>query len=54
MLRALAVLKRMSIRATDGDIGSIKDMLFDDHAGILGSRAISSWTLVAGCRAEKS
>jgi hypothetical protein len=34
MLRALSVLKRMSIRATDGDVGSIKDTLFDDRAWI--------------------
>jgi hypothetical protein len=31
MLRPLTNLKRMSINATDGEIGSVRDTYFDDH-----------------------
>lgn len=33
-MRPLSALKRMSIRATDGDIGAVHDTLFDDEAWI--------------------
>ncbi|MGH8178313.1 MAG: PRC-barrel domain-containing protein, partial [Steroidobacter sp.] len=50
MLRTFADLTRLSIGATDGEIGAVKDAYFDDHEWTLRYLVVATGNWLTGGR----